>query len=455
MAAQAELNRRAFLKNASLTALAAASGGTASTAYAAPGTSRTRKQEYDFDEPYNRVGSDCYKWDKQLELFDNKRIVAAMGIADMDFRTAPIITKALLERMQHENWGYAHVPPSFKHSMIDWNKRRYGVEIEPDLLLTATGVNPALQSGLRAFAPPGSKVILQAPTYSSFYSTIEKAGCIAEESPLKLSNGHYEMDFEDLERRIDHDTNVLILCNPQNPTGNCWSRDDLMTLGEICERRRVVVFADEIHCDFVTRGNQYIPFETLDNESIVRNSITFKSTSKSFNLAATKCAYLFSRNADYIERIKRTGHNQTVNTLGIIASEVAYNEGEEWLDQVVAYIDGNMDYATTYIEKHVPHVSFRKPQGTYLAWLDVSDLSNRIDAEKLAADANRNRESSMPVLQAEHMVERFLVENAGVQVNDGFRYGYGGSGHMRMNLATSRKLLETALQNIRKATSSV
>ncbi|MEQ8207176.1 MAG: hypothetical protein RIA65_13465, partial [Woeseia sp.] len=170
---------------------------------------------------------------------------------------------------------------------------------------------------------------------------------------------------------------------------------------------------------------------------------------------ATKCAYLFSQNSDYMDRIKRTGHNQTVNTLGIIASEVAYNEGEDWLDQVVAYIDDNMDYAAKYIEKNVPHVSFKKPQGTYLAWLDVSDLSDKIDAEKRAADANRNRESSMPVLQAEHIVERFLVENAGVQVNDGFRYGYGGGGRMRMNLATSRKLVETALQNIGKATSSV
>lgn len=272
---------------------------------------------------------------------------------------------------------------------------------------------------------------------------------------MKLVKGRYQMDFDDLERRIDHDTNVLILCNPQNPTGNCWTRDELMTLGEICQRRRVIVLADEIHCDFVNKGQRYTPFATLANEAVVRNSITLKSTSKSFNLAATKCAYLYSRNLDLIARIKDTGHNQTVNTLGVIASEVAYNDAEDWLDQVVEYIDGNMDYAANFIRKNVPHVKWEKPEGTYLAWLDVSALEERIGAQAQADTANRDRDPALPPLQAEHMVERFLVEKAGVQLNDGYRYGYGGSGRMRMNLATSRKLVEKALGNIAAATSRV
>lgn len=213
--------------------------------------------------------------------------------------------------------------------------------------------------------------------------------------------------------------------------------------------RRLLKHSIEIHFDFVTKGQKYTPFESLDNEAVVRNSITFKSTSKSVNLAATKCAYMFSQNADYMQRIKDTGHHQTVNTLGIIASEVAYNEGEDWLDQVVDYIDGNMNFAVDYIKKNVPHVKFDKPEGTYLASLDVNSLRDKIDAEKLAADANKKRESSMPQLQAEHMIEQFLVDNAGVQVNEGYRYG---SGRMRMNLATSRKLLEKALRRIGNAT---
>lgn len=451
MATLPGLDRRAFLKGASLTALAAAGSVPVSRpANAARGSDG----RYDFDEVYERVGTDCYKWDKQIELFGEGSIAVPMGIADMDFRTAPVITEALKKRLEHENWGYIHVPPSFKESMIDWNRRRYGIDIDPELLLTATGVNPAILSGLRAFSPPGSKVIVQSPTYTSFYSTIRSARCTPDENPLRLVDGRYQMDFEDLDRRIDHDTNVLILCNPQNPTGNCWSRDELATLGEICQRRRVVVFADEIHCDFVTRGHRYTPFNSLDDEAVVRNSVTFKSTSKSFNLAATKCAYLHSTNPDYIARIRDTGHNAVVNTLGVIASEVAYNEAEDWLDQVVDYIDGNADYASRFIADNVPYIRFDKPEGTYLGWLDVSELAERIGAEDMAAAANRDRDPSLPALAPEHIVERYLVERAGVQLNDGYRYGLGGAGRMRMNLATSRRLVEKALSSIAAAARS-
>jgi len=453
MASIAELDRRAFLKGVSLTALAGAAGS-ARLADAAPAAIKPNGK-YDFDTVYNRVGTDCYKWDKQIETFGADRIVVPMGIADMDFRTAPVITEALIDRIKHENWGYMHVPPSFRQSMIDWNQRRYGEEILDEGLLTATGVNPAIHSGLRAFAPPGSKVIVQAPTYSAFYSTIRNAHCIPDENPMKLVNGRYEMDFEDLERRIDHDTNVLILCNPQNPTGNCWTRDELQTLGEICLRRRVIVFADEIHCDFVNKGHRYIPFGSLDDERIVRNSVTFKSTSKSFNLAATKCAYMYSRNIDYMNRIKDTGHNSVVNTLGIVASEAAYAHAEDWLDQVGEYINANMDFAARYIADNVPLIEFDKPEGTYLAWLDVSELAEAIDATAMTATANKDRDPNLEPLAPEHIVEKFLVEEAGIQLNDGYRYGNGGSGRMRMNLATSRSLVEKALANIAGATRKI
>lgn len=408
--------------------------------------------KYDFDEVYDRVGTDCYKWDKQIRLFGRKNIVVPMGIADMDFRTAPVVTKALIERIGHENWGYMEVPPSYKESIVNWNKRRYDVDIDPELLLNATGVNPAILSILRAFSPPGSKVIVQAPTYSSFYKTIKSAHCHVVENHLKLTDGRYQMDFEHLESLIDHDTNTLILCNPQNPTGNCWSAEDMMTLGEICAKRRVVVIADEIHCDFVMEGQHYIPFETLDNEEVVRNSITTKSTSKSFNLAATKCAYMHSRNADYIARIKDTGHNETINTLGIVASEVAYNEAEDWLDQLVPYINANMDFAENYIDANVRYIKFVKPEGTYLAWLDASELADKIGAAEMAAEYNKNLAPGELGKAPELMIEKYLVENAGVQLNDGYRYGYGGDGRMRMNLATSRKLVEKALDNIASAT---
>jgi cystathionine beta-lyase len=449
----AKLNRRVFLKNAGTTALvgAVASGGPVSVATAADkpvnGTSK-----YDLDTIYNRVGTDCAKWDSQIKKFGRENLAVPMGVADMDFKGAPCITEALAKRITHENYGYLAIPESYNRSIIDWNQTRYGLHIESDWLLNANGVNPAILSALRAFAPPGSKVIVQPPTYSAFYGTIKRAQCISDENRLKLVDGHYEMDFEDLERRCaDPLCKAIILCNPQNPTGNCWSLSDQIKVGEICTRHGVVVLSDEIHCDFVNRGHRYIPYASIDNEALVRNSVTFKSTSKSFNLSATKCAYLFSSNPDHIAQIKATGHNRSVNTLGIVASQAAYDEGADWLDEVVAYIDGNMQYAADFIASNVPLIDFVKPQGTYLAWLDTSRLQEKIGAEELAIEANKTREPDTPELVSSQMVGRYLLENTGVYLNDGVHYGYGGNGCTRMNLATSRKLVELALNNLASA----
>lgn len=452
----ANLNRRAFLKNAGTTALvgAVATGGSVSIA---AGNARSASQsKYDFDAIYNRIGTDCFKWDTQIEKFGRENLAVPMGVADMDFKGAPCITEALAKRIQHENYGYLDIPESYSQSIIHWNKTRYGLHIENDWLLNANGVNPAILSALRAFAPPRSKVIVQPPTYSAFYPTIESAGCVAEENPLKLVDGRYQMDFEDLERRCaDPASKAIILCNPQNPTGNCWSLEDQTAVGEICTRHGVVVLADEIHCDFVNLGHRYTPYASIDNEALVRNSVTFKSTSKSFNLSATKCAYMYSSNPDHVAQIEATGHNRSVSTLGIVASQAAYEEGADWLDEVVAYIDGNMQFAADFIKSNVPLIDFVKPEGTYLAWLETSRLQDKIGAEELAVEANKKREPGTPELVPSQMVGRYLLENAGVYLNDGFHYGSGGSGCTRMNLATSRKLVELALNNLAAALKKV
>jgi cystathionine beta-lyase len=449
MSQNAGLNRRAFLKNAGMTALVGAVGTSAETAIAAAGAPyEPLDGKFDFDTVPNRVGTDCVKWDKQIGIFGKDTIAVGMGVADMDFKVAPPITRALVERIHHENYGYLNTPPSHSESIVNWNKRRYGLEIDPAWILHSPSVHPAIISVLRAFSPPGTKVIVQSPTYDAFYSDITLVGCKAEENPLKLVNGRYSMDFEDLERRIDHDTNTLILCNPQNPTGNCWSRQDLMTLGEICARRRVVVLADEIHCDFVTKGHTYTPYASLGSEKLVMNSITFKSASKSFNLAAMKCAYMFSTNPGYLARIKAAGHREDINTLGMIAHRAAYNEGADWLDQLVTYIDGSMNYVEEFIRSNIPLVKFIKPQGTYLAWLDVSALADKIGAREKAAEAARRKDPAAARVTPEHVIERYLVEHAKIQVNPGSNYGYGGAGRMRMNLGTSRKLLDLALNNM-------
>ncbi|HMF94337.1 MAG TPA: aminotransferase class I/II-fold pyridoxal phosphate-dependent enzyme, partial [Vicinamibacterales bacterium] len=247
------------------------------------------------------------------------------------------------------------------------------------------------------------------------------------------------------------DTNAYILCNPQNPTGNTWSQEDLLKLGEICLKHRVVVLADEIHCDFVQKGQKYTPFATLPDKAIVNNSITFKAASKSFGLAAMKCAWFFSTNQSFMERIKPY-NRADLTTLGIIASHAAYTGGEDWLNQCVEYIDGNHDFAVSYIKSNIPTVKLQaKAQGTYLTWLDVTEVAERIGARQMADEANKKLKDGAKALSPEQMVERWFVRHAKVHMNAGNSYGLGGANHMRMNIATSRKTLELALSNLAAA----
>jgi cystathionine beta-lyase len=434
------IDRRSFLRNAQLAAFAGAIGGSASSSFAAD----TGGGRYDFDTPYNRIGTDSIKWDAAVRNNDMGHIVAGMGIADMDFRCAPCITKALEERLKHEVWGYLDMPKAFPAGIVQWNKKHYGIDIDPNLLGITTGVHPGIIATLRAYCPPGTKVLLTTPTYNGFYGDLTYCNLKPEESPMKFSNGRFSIDFEDFERRIGPQTNVFILCNPQNPTGNCWSREDLTRIGEICLKHRVLVLADEIHCDFVTKGQKYTPFASLENRDVVNNSITFKAASKSFGLAAMKCAWFFSTNPSIFEAAK-TYNRADLTTLGMIASKAAYAEGEDWLNQCVDYIDGNHDFVQKYI-KNVPLVRVgAKPEGTYLVWLEVSQALEKIGAKEMAAEANKNLRPGAKPFTPEAMFERWLAQKAGVALNAGTTYGVGGANHMRMNIATSRRTIQAAL----------
>jgi cysteine-S-conjugate beta-lyase len=441
------LNRRALLTQAGLSMVAGAMAN--ATPAVVPPAAAASGTRYDFDTVYDRIGTDCVKWDVPIAKYGRQNIAAAMGIADMDFRCPPVITEALKDRIAHENWGYLSVPKSFIEAIVEWNAERHGVVVNPANLEITTGVHPGLTAALRAFSPPGTRVLLTTPTYNGFYGDLKRTGTVPEESLMVRTDGRYSFDFEDFERRIGHDTNVFILCNPQNPTGNCWSAEDLTRIGEICLRRRVVVLADEIHCDFVAKGQHYTPFATLDKE-VAHNSITFTSASKSFSIAAMKCAWCFSDNADYIARL-RANNRPDMTTLAMVASRAAYQHGAGWLDQVVDYIDGTMDLVEAHIATNTPLVKFVKPQGTYLAWLDVSAAMERIGAKDLAARRNAERAAGEPELAPETIFEEWLVNHAKVHLNIGTIYGAGGAGHMRMNLAASRKIVKLALDNMAEA----
>ena len=448
------LNRRMFLKGAGATALAGAATSGASllnpmASMAAP--AQDGSGGFDFDTPYDRIGTDCAKWDSIIERHGAENIQVAMGVADMDFKCAPAITEALAERVNHENWGYLKMPEDFFPAIVDWNKNRHGLEINPDLMALSDGVHPALIAALKALARPGSRVLLTTSTYSGFYTDLRESHTLAEESPLIIDNGVHRLDFDDLESRISQETDALILCNPQNPTGNCWSPEDLMRLGQLCLERRVVVLADEIHCDFVTNGQKYTPFASLPDKDVVNNSVTFQSGSKTFSLAAMKVAWFHSPNPEYFQKVQDQHLAQT-NTLGVVAHHAALRGGAEWLDQLLVYLDGNHDLVEQYLRDNVPQVKYTKAQGTYLAWLDVSHVAEAIGAAEKATAASETEEE--PVTP-EDIVVRWLVENAGVYTNPGSNYGPGGEGWVRMNLGTSRELIKLALDNIAEAMNSL
>ncbi len=456
MSQQDGLNRRSFLRNAGLTALAGAvTAGTplGSVEAAAAAALAPANGKYDFDTIYNRIGTTSVKFDQQLRTYGPGSVEVGMGIADMDFRAAPSITKALMDRLQHENWGYLDTGAYYKEftdHIVSWNKKRYDLEIDPASMVLTTGVHPGLIVTLATFTAPGTKVLLQTPTYNGFYSDLRATSTLAEESRLKVVDGKYQMDFEDFERRISSDTNTFILCNPQNPTGNCWSKEDLLTIGEICLKHRVLVLADEIHCDYVTKDAKYTPFASLPNEAVVRNSFTFKAASKSFGLAAHKVGWFFSTNKELLDKVKHN-HRADISTLGLVANHGAITGGEDWLSQCVEYIEGNHDFAVQYIKANLPMVKAYKPQGTYLLWLDVSAVAEKIGAAQQAADLNKAKKPGANDVTPETMVERWFVKNAKVHLNQGRSYGPGGENHMRMNLATSRKLIEKALGNMTRA----
>jgi cystathionine beta-lyase len=452
------MGRRSFLRNAGLTAFAGAVGARTPLAAAATGVpdevlapNDPVNGKYDFDTPYNRFGTMSTKYDSQIRTWGKDSIQVGMGIADMDFRAAPSITRALQKRLEHENWGYLDMGaagPELIDLVVKWNQRRYGVEIDPRSVALSTGVHPGLIAALATFSPPGTRVLLVTPTYNGFYGDLRYTRTIAEESVMKEVDGRFAIDFDDFERRCQG-TNTFILCNPQNPTGNCWSPEDLTRLGEICLRHRVIVLADEIHCDFANKGQKYTPFASLPNKAIVDNSLTFKAASKSFGLAAHKLAWFYSTNPDYMARV-RQNLRADISTLGWVANKGAYEGGEDWLNQCVEYIDGNHEFAVDYIRRNIPLIRAYKPQGTYLMWLDCTTLAERIGAKRLADEATRKTPGA-PV-PPERILERWFVENAKVSLNPGNTYGKGSDNHMRMNIATSRKTLQLALDNIAAAT---
>lgn len=381
--------------------------------------------KYDFDEIIDRRGTNCVKWDGA----ENPDVLP-MWVADMDFRTAPAIIEALRSRVDHGIFGYTRVPQSYYEAVTGWFARRHGWNIDKDWIIYTSGVVPALSAIIKALTVPGDKVLIQTPVYNCFFSSIRNNGCEIVESPLIYTDNTYSIDFEDLESKAsDPKVKAMILCNPHNPAGRVWSRDELIRIGQICIRYDVVVIADEIHCELVMPGYEYTPFASI-SEEFSRHSVSCVSPSKAFNIAGLQIANIVCADAGRRAKIDRAINiNEVcdVNPFGVIALQAAYNEGGEWLDQLLEYIHGNYEYMRSFCEEHLPDFPITKLEGTYLVWMDCRKFG---------------------MTSAE--LEKRLIEEAGLWLNPGTMYGQDGEGFMRWNIACPRTRMIEGLRRFEK-----
>lgn len=378
--------------------------------------------KYDFDKLVERRGSGCYKWD------DVPEGVIPLWIADMDFQTAPFIIDALQKRVAHGVFGYTQVPDSYYDAVVNWFKNRHGWQnLQKEWILYTSGVVPALSVVIKAFTNPGDQVIVQTPVYNCFFSSIRNNGCEIVHNDLLYHDHTYTMDYEDLERKASNPkAKLLLLCNPLNPAGRVWTKEELQRLGEICIRHNVLVVSDEIHCEFVFPGHQFVPFASI-SEEMQHHSITCNAPSKAFNTAGLQIANIISDNPDYRQKIDRAINiNEVcdVNPFGVVALQAAYTkEGEEWLRQLKEYIYSNYIYLKNYFKQEIPQFPICKLEGTYLAWVDCSVLK-----------------------QGSEEIVNYLTEHYKVKPNNGQMYG--DNRFIRINLACPRQRLEEGLHRI-------
>ena len=376
---------------------------------------------YDFDSVTPRRGTLSYKWDSAPEG------VLPMWVADMDFKTAPAIIDALRRRVDNGIFGYTRVPDEYYEAVTSWFSRRHGWSIDRDMMIYTSGVVPAISAIIKALAKPGENVIVQTPVYNCFFSSIRNNGCVILESPLVRKGDTYDIDFERLELDASNpDTSLMLLCNPHNPAGRLWSSDELRRIAEICARHGVTVISDEIHCEFVFDGHHYSPFAPIADAAGCK-AVVCVSPSKAFNIAGLQIANIIAPDEETRARIdKAININEVcdVNPFGVIATIAAYNDGEEWLSQLLAYIKGNYDYMKDYCERHLPDFPIARLEATYLVWMDCTALGLKSEA-----------------------LEEKLIEDVSLWLNAGTMYGaHDGEGYMRWNIACPRSVLEEGLE---------
>ncbi len=382
-----------------------------------------------FDEVIDRKNTFSLKWDCCKERFGREDILP-MWVADMDFKSPAQITEAIIERAEHGVFGYTETSEKLSVALVCWMKKRHNWAIDKEWIVHTPGVVTSISISILAFTDIGDKILIQTPVYYPFYSCIQDNKRQLVVNSLKNNNGHYEIDFEDLEKKLGNGVKMMIFCSPHNPIGRVWSSDELVQVANLCRKYNVIMISDEIHSDLVYKGHKHIPIASAF-EGTLDTSITLTSPTKTFNLAGLSESAAIIPNMELRQNFKKTliktGAGM-LNIFGLEAAEVAYTQCEGWLEELMTYLEGNLEILVEYFKKNITQIKVIRPEATYLAWLDCNEL---------------------PV--AAGKMKEFFTFKAGVGLNDGATFGKEGHGFQRINFACPRALLLEGLERIKNA----
>ena len=388
--------------------------------------------KFNFDEIVNRYNTNCIKYDFAQERGKPEGLIP-LWVADMDFRTAPCVTEALVKSAQHGIFGYTEAKKegAYFNATRKWFSQRLNFDIKPEWVIKTPGVVYAIFAAIRAYTEADDAVLIQTPVYYPFKESVDINGRRLVTNPLIITDGKYKINFDDFEDKIvKNKVKLFILCSPHNPVGRVWKKDELERMGEICLKHNVLVISDEIHCDFVFPNNRHTVFGTI-SEKFLNNSIICTSPSKTFNLAGLQTANIFIADSKLRQKFRReiskTGYSQ-LNTMGIVSCQAAYENGGEWVDEMLVYLEKNYVYARDFISVNLPKIKVYELEGTYLLWLDMNAYG-----------------------YSEKELERVIVEKAGLWVSNGSIFGDEGKGFIRINIACPLSTLEKAFGKLAAA----
>lgn len=384
-----------------------------------------------FNERINRLKTSSVKWELTKDIFGEQDLWP-MWVADMDFKPPQAVIDAIKNRVDHGVFGYTFVPPSVSDAISAWLLKRHQWEIKSSWLLYCSGVVQAISTAINTFTNEGDKVLLQSPVYTPFFDMIEKNKRVVVNSPLVLDGNRYQIDFAQFEEALQQGCKLFLLCSPHNPGGRVWTKDELWKIGELCLKYNCLILSDEIHSDIVYKMYKHIPIASLSDQ-LSEKVITLVAPSKTFNLAGLQASAVIIKNkamrTQFQDQLKRQGVF-SLNTFGIIGMEAAYREGENWLDELIDYLQDNKEYTIQYLTEHFPQITCIDSEGTYLLWLDCRRLG-------LSDKDLRN----------------LLIQKGKLALEPGPKYGHGGEGFVRINIACPREDLIEGLERLKRALS--